>query len=195
MPQRRAFTMAYAQVAKSIVASAVDAEGEQLFPRKWNQEFIDLPIVDEEDQNTPSFDAKVMSGLARWQHRNEQMLFILCGATGERIGEALGIEIDKHISPDFLTINIKQKVRHCKMEAGGPGTDCSSSRPASRIQSVPRSSRSCDERAAGGPDLGKNFIQVGMHAAPRPSGRRDREEYFPRFIEPRPLRPLVSALF
>jgi integrase len=106
----------YAQVAKSIVASAVDAEGEQLFPRKWNQEFIDLPIVDEEEQNTPSFDAKVMSGLARWQHRNEQMLFILCGATGERIGEALGIEIDKHISPDFLTINIKQKVRHCKME-------------------------------------------------------------------------------
>jgi hypothetical protein len=47
---------------------------------------------------------------------------------------------------------------------------------------VPRSSRSCDERAAGGPDLGKNFIQVGMHAAPRPSGRRDREEYFSRFI-------------
>ena len=67
-------------------------------------------------------------------------------------------------------------------KAGGPGTDCSFSRPASRIQSVPRSSRSCDERAAGGPDLGKNFIQVGMHAAPRPSGRRDREEYFSRFI-------------
>lgn len=106
----------YAQVAKSVVASAVDTEGEQLFPRKWNQEFIDLPVVDEEDQNTPSFDAKIMSGLARWQYRTAQMLFILCGATGKRIGEALGIEIDKHISPDFLTISIKQKVRHCKIE-------------------------------------------------------------------------------
>ena len=44
------------------------------------------------------------------------MVFILCGATGLRIGEALGIEIDKHISPDFLTISVKQKVRHGKVE-------------------------------------------------------------------------------
>lgn len=106
----------YAQVAMAIVASAVDADGEELFPRKWNPEFIDLPVVDKEDQNTPSFDRDLMSGLARWQHRKEQMLFVLCGATGMRIGESLGIEIDKHISSDFLTISIKQKVRHCKME-------------------------------------------------------------------------------
>jgi integrase len=106
----------YVQVVKSVVASAVDKEGEELFPRKWNPEFIDLPTVNEEDQNTPSFDANVMSGLARWRYRKQQMLFILCGATGTRIGEALGIEIDKHISPDFLTISIQQKVRHCKME-------------------------------------------------------------------------------
>ena len=44
------------------------------------------------------------------------MLFILCGAAGLRIGEALGIEIDKHMSPDFLTIYLRQKVRHCKVE-------------------------------------------------------------------------------
>jgi hypothetical protein len=41
---------------------------------------------------------------------------ILCGAAGLRIGEVLGIEIDKHISPDFLTLYIKQKVRHGKVE-------------------------------------------------------------------------------
>jgi hypothetical protein len=29
------------------------------------------------------------------------MIFVLCGAGGFRVGEALGIEIDKHISPDF----------------------------------------------------------------------------------------------
>jgi hypothetical protein len=33
-----------------------------------------------------------------------------------RIGEALGIEIDKHISSDFLALYIKQKVRHGKFE-------------------------------------------------------------------------------
>jgi NADPH:quinone reductase-like Zn-dependent oxidoreductase len=32
------------------------------------------------------------------------MIFVLCGAGGFRVGEALGIEMDKHISPDFLTI-------------------------------------------------------------------------------------------
>ena len=106
----------YVQIVKSVVASAVDEEGEPLFPRKWNADFMDLPKVIEEDQNTPSFDKIVVSGLARWRNRMIQMLFILCGALGLRIGEALGIEIDKHISPDFLTIIINQKVRQCKME-------------------------------------------------------------------------------
>ena len=57
-----------------------------------------------------------MSGLARWKKLRERMVFILCGATGLRIGEALGLEIDKHLSPDFLTISIEQKARHCKVE-------------------------------------------------------------------------------
>jgi hypothetical protein len=44
------------------------------------------------------------------------MIFILCGAAGLRIGEVLGLEIDKHISPDFLTLYIQQKVRRGKIE-------------------------------------------------------------------------------
>ena len=34
------------------------------------------------------------------------MLFVLAGAAGIRIGEALGIEIDKHLSPDCSTITV-----------------------------------------------------------------------------------------
>jgi hypothetical protein len=33
-----------------------------------------------------------------------------------RIGEALGLEIDKHISSDFRTISIEQKESYCKVE-------------------------------------------------------------------------------
>jgi hypothetical protein len=44
------------------------------------------------------------------------MLFILCGAGGMRIGEVLGVEIDKHLSLDFMTISVTQKVRRCKVE-------------------------------------------------------------------------------
>jgi hypothetical protein len=46
------------------------------------------------------------------------IIFLLRVATaaGLRIGEVLGIEIDKHISPGFLTLSINQKVRHGKVE-------------------------------------------------------------------------------
>jgi integrase len=75
-----------------------------------------LPVPQKDNQNTPSFSAEVMTGLARWKKPRERMIFILCGAAGLRIGELLGIEIDKHISPDFLTLYIQQKVRRGKIE-------------------------------------------------------------------------------
>jgi integrase len=88
---------------------------QEIYPRKWNNEFIDLPVVEKDKQNTPSFSADVMTGLARWKKPRERMIFVLCGAAGLRIGE-VGIEIDKHIAPDFLTLYLKQKVRHGKVE-------------------------------------------------------------------------------
>ena len=106
----------YTQVVKMVVASAVDKEGEEIYPRKWNHEFVDMPVVEKAKQNTPCFSPEIMSGLATWKKERERMVFILCGAAGLRIGEALGLEIDKHISPDFLTISIEQKARHCKIE-------------------------------------------------------------------------------
>jgi integrase len=106
----------YAQVVKMVVASAVDEEGEETYPRKWNHEFIDMPVVEKEKQNAPCFSSEVMTGLASWKKERERMLFILSGAAGLRIGEALGIEIDKHVSSDFLTISLVQKVRRGKVE-------------------------------------------------------------------------------
>lgn len=70
-----------------------------------------MPIVKKSTQNTPSFSREIMSGLAQWKYPRERMLFILCDAVGLRIGEALGLEIGKHISPDFRTLTIAQKVR------------------------------------------------------------------------------------
>ncbi len=106
----------YIQVPKMVVASVMDDDGNQIYPRKWNHEFMDIPLVEKSKQNTPSFSATVMTGLARYRRPKERMLFVLCGAAGLRIGEALGIEIGKHISSDFLTISVRQKVRHCKVE-------------------------------------------------------------------------------
>ena len=106
----------YTQVVKSVVASAVNDEGEQIYPRKWSNEFVDMPIVKKSSQNTPSFSKEIMNGLAQWKYPRERMFFILCGAAGLRIGEALGLEIDKHFSEDFRTLTVAQKVRHCVVE-------------------------------------------------------------------------------
>jgi integrase len=106
----------YVQVPKMVVASVTDEDGNQIYPRKWNHEFIDMPIVEESKQNRPSFFSETMTGLASYRKRRERMVFIVAGAGGLRIGEALGIEIDKHLSSDASTISVNQKTRRGKVE-------------------------------------------------------------------------------
>ena len=44
------------------MASAVNEDGEQLYPRKWNHDFMDLPII--VDQHTPTFTSETVSCVA-----------------------------------------------------------------------------------------------------------------------------------
>ncbi len=77
----------YLQVPKMVVASVVDDDGNQVYPRNWNHEFMDVPLVEKSKQNTPSFSSEIMAGLAKWKKPKERMLFVLCGAAGFRISE------------------------------------------------------------------------------------------------------------
>lgn len=106
----------YVMVAKMIVASAIDGNGNQLHPRDWNNKFIGLPKLEKKKQRRPSFSSEIVTGLARYGVAFYRVLFILLAATGARIGEILGLEIDKHFSADFRTILIRQKVRQGKVE-------------------------------------------------------------------------------
>ena len=106
----------YSQVVKSVVASAVNEEGEQLYPRKWNHEFCDMPVVDKRKQKTPCPTSEVMTGIIATTKGYKQMYLALEGGGGFRAGEAIGIEIEKHISADFRTIKVRQKVRRGKLE-------------------------------------------------------------------------------
>jgi len=96
-------------VIKSVVASAVNTEGEQLYPRKWNHDFMDVPVVVDRDINAPCFNSEIVSGLARWKDCRARTLFILCAASGLRIGEVLGLDLAKNVSADFRTLRIEQK--------------------------------------------------------------------------------------
>jgi integrase len=103
------------QVVKMVVASAVNENGEQVHPRTWNHEFIDLPEV--KDQRQPTFTTEAMKDITARADEREQMLYVLLGATGMRVGEALGIEIDKHFSDNFSTLHIRQKVWNGRVQS------------------------------------------------------------------------------
>jgi len=98
----------YAQLAKMVVASAVDSNGEQLFPRKWNSEFMDLPTI--ANQRQPTFTREVMTKIVAAASGQERMLYILLAATGLRVGEAFGLDITRHLSTDCRTLYIRQSV-------------------------------------------------------------------------------------
>jgi hypothetical protein len=50
-------------VVKFVVASAVDEEGDQIHPRIWNHEFIQLLLVIKEKQNRPTINEAEISAL------------------------------------------------------------------------------------------------------------------------------------
>lgn len=97
----------YIGLVKLIVASKVDENGEQVFPRKWNHEFLDMPII--AGQRRPAFTAEVMAGIIEAASGRERVLYALLAGSGLRIGEALGLEI-RHLSPDCRTITVEQSV-------------------------------------------------------------------------------------
>lgn len=58
----------------------------------------------------PAHSSETMTAIAANSKGREQMLYILLGTSGLRFGEALGLEIDEHLSDDCSTLLIRQKV-------------------------------------------------------------------------------------
>jgi hypothetical protein len=100
----------YVNITKAVVASAIDENGEEKFPRKWNAEFIDAPLIDKQRQ--PTSNPEGISDILVFALGQYRMLYALLAGCGPlRAGEALGLEIDKHISRDFRTLSIVQKAK------------------------------------------------------------------------------------
>jgi len=110
-------TNEYIKVVKMVVASAKDPKTrKQLYPVFWDAEYLDLPIVEKRNQKRPAFDGETVTGLVDRAKKYIQMIYVLEAALGLRIGEVLGLEIDKHFADDFSTVLVRQKVRKCEME-------------------------------------------------------------------------------
>ena len=100
----------YVQVAKLVVASAVNDEGEQVYPRTWNHDFIQLPVVLKDKQHRPSVtDADLKEILSNTKKLKHLMLFSLLAATGLRIGEALALRATD-FGPDCRVLHVRRSV-------------------------------------------------------------------------------------
>ena len=49
----------YVNLVKLVVASAIDENGEQVFPRKWNSTYLHMPLI--RNQRQPSFTPEAVS--------------------------------------------------------------------------------------------------------------------------------------
>jgi site-specific recombinase XerD len=93
---------------KSIVASAVSDEGEQLFPRTSNHEFLDLPTISKPKQPCATTE-DVERAIKNATSHQEQLLYAVLSGAGLRIAEALGIHVsgaDDQTSWDAATATI-----------------------------------------------------------------------------------------
>jgi integrase len=99
----------YIQVAKLVIASAVDAEGQEVYPRKWNPDFIQLPVVCKKKHHRPTVtEEDLVDILRRTRERKYVALFALLAETGLRIGEALGVKA-ADFGPNCRVLHVSQK--------------------------------------------------------------------------------------
>ena len=99
----------YSQVVKLVVASAVDSDGEQIYPRKWNHEFCEMPIIDPTTQHRPTVTrAEVESIIGAIIPRYKVLVALLAG-TGLRIGEALGVKVTD-LGPECRVLRVRRSI-------------------------------------------------------------------------------------
>jgi integrase len=80
-------------LTKIVISSAVDSNGNEMFPRKWNNHFIDLPTVNPGSQKAPTVAPEAISGAISRASGQDKALYALLAGTGLRIGEALALMV------------------------------------------------------------------------------------------------------
>jgi integrase len=96
-------------LVKLVIGSATNEDGDQLFPRKWNHEKIDVPVVEPTEQHKPTVSAEQINlMLEKTDDKQLRMLIILAAASGLRLGEILGLSLG-NVSADGTLLTITEK--------------------------------------------------------------------------------------
>jgi integrase len=101
----------YTTYAKQIVESLADDDGQPIIARKWDNDRIDLPVVNKREQRRATLTKGQIEALigvcdGPW----ERMLYILSCASGLRISETLALDRE-HLSDDCSVIYVRQQVK------------------------------------------------------------------------------------
>ena len=108
--------MNYVQIVKMVVASAVNDEGDGIYPRSWNHDFIGLPIVQKEEQHRPTINEMELCETVSSMKERYAVLFSLLAGTGLRIGEALGLKTSD-LSPNCRVFHVRRSIWRGKEQA------------------------------------------------------------------------------
>jgi integrase len=106
----------HAKVVKMIVASAVNDEGEQLYPRTWNNDYIGLPIIETDKQHRPTVTSTEVEEILAGVKDRYRLLFALLAGTGLRIGEALALK-PTDFGPDCRLLHVRRSLWHGQEQA------------------------------------------------------------------------------
>lgn len=101
--------VSYTQVLKMVVASAVNENGDQIYPRVWNNDFAGVPIVDKTKQRRPTITQTELEEILSGVKDRYRVLFALLAGTGLRIGEALGLKTTD-FGPDCRVLHVDRSV-------------------------------------------------------------------------------------
>lgn len=90
-------------VVKAVIASAVDSNGNELYPRKWNHDFLDLPVVNKHDVDAPIVTPEQVNASLASASGQFQAMLVLLAASGARVGEILALRghLTKHSTDGF----------------------------------------------------------------------------------------------
>lgn len=117
-------------LVKKIVKSAVNAEGEPLYPRLWDNAFMDVPPVDKADQIAPILPLETLQKALQTTIGQDKVLYIILAASGARISELRALKAkpevgtDSYWCPDrsviFIRSTFAREVYQCwpKTDAG-----------------------------------------------------------------------------
>jgi integrase len=106
----------YSQTVKMVVASAVDKNGNRIYPVEWNHDFCELPIVDKQKQYRPTITEAELGKVLANSTGRYFVLFCLLAGTGLRIGEAQAVK-DSSLSPDCRMLYVRHSIWHGKEQA------------------------------------------------------------------------------